>query len=251
VRLGWERKRPSVWRSLVVFAAALAGLLFVTSAYTARGTDLRSTANRTRLADLIAAQQRSVDELDATAARLRKQVDLATGAAALENERLRELTRANAALGVPLGLSAVRGPGVRVTLDDAPRLAPGEHRQGDPTPDDLVVHEQDVLAVINALWAGGADAVTVMGERIIGTSAVRCVGNTLLLHGNVYSPPFVVAGIGDPARLDQALENSRGVQLFRSYVAAYGLGFEVEPADDMEMPAYEGALQLAHTEAVP
>ena len=248
MRLAWERRHPSVWRGLVVFAAALAGLLFATSATTARGTDLRSSSGRTRLTDLIGSQQRSVEALDATAARLRAEVERATENATVGNSRLRELGEENDELGFPLGLAPVRGPGLSVTLDDAPRLGPGEERQGDPAPDDLVVHEQDVLAVINALWTGGADAVSVMGERIIGTSAVRCVGNTLLLHGNVYSPPFVVAAIGDPVRLNRALDDSRGVQLFRSYVAAYGLGFVVEESGELAMPAYDGALSLTHAD---
>ena len=248
MRLVWERRRPSLWRGLVVFAAALAGLLFSTSANTARGTDLRSSGARTRLTDLIGSQQRSVEALDALAARLRGDVERATEDAASGDSRVRDLNRANDTLGATLGLSAVHGPGLAVTLDDAPRLAPGEQRQGDPAPDDLVVHEQDVLAVINALWTGGADAVTVMGERIIGTSAVRCVGNTLLLHGNVYSPPFVVAAIGDPPKLSRSLEDSRGVQLFRSYVAAYGLGYVVDEVTDLTMPPYDGALSLSHAE---
>lgn len=239
----------SAWRALTGVAAALAGLMFATSATTARGTDLRSTASRTRLTDLIASRQQTVDALEAQAARLRTDVEDATAAAARGNAQVRDLDRANERLGVPVGLAAMTGPGLSVSLDDAPRLAPGEQRPGNPTPDDLVVHEQDVLAVINALWAGGAEAVTVMGERIIGTSAVRCVGNTLLLHGNVYSPPFVVGAIGDPARLMEALDASRGVQLFRSYVAAYGLGYVVEPLTVLNVPAYEGALQLDHAEA--
>lgn len=251
MRVVWERRRPDAWRALVVVCAAFAGLLFAASANTARGTELRSTSSRARLTDLIVSQQRSVESLDAGVTRLRAEVEEHTAEAALGNSQIREIDAANDRLGVPVGLSALRGPGLAVTLDDAPRLAPGEQRPGEPTPDDLVVHEQDVLAVINALWAGGADAVSVMHERIVGTSAVRCVGNTLLLHGNVYSPPFVVAAIGDPGRLSRALDDSRGVQLFRSYVAAYGLGFVVEPVDDLPMPAYDGALQLAHSEVVP
>lgn len=251
MRLVWERRRPSAWRALVVVAFAMAGLMFATSANTARGTDLRSSSGRSRLTDLIVAQERSVNGLDATAARLRAEVEERTAEAARGNSRIRELNDANDVLGVPVGLSALRGPGLSVTLDDAPRLAPGEARPGDPTPDDLVVHEQDVLAVINALWAGGADAVTVMGERVVATSAVRCVGNTLLIHGNVYSPPFAVAAIGDPARLERALEDSRGVQLFRSYVAAYGLGYVVERVADLEVPAYEGALPMRYSEVAP
>jgi uncharacterized protein YlxW (UPF0749 family) len=65
----------------------------------------------------------------------------------------------------------------------------------------------------------------------------------------VYSPPFVVAAIGDPGRLTRALDTARGVQLFRSYVAAYGLGFRVERLDTLAVPAYDGALQLSHADA--
>ena len=241
-------RRIDVWRSLVVVVSALAGLLFAASAHTARGTDLRSSG-RVRLTELIVAQQREVVSLDAAAARLRGEVEGATARAALGNRTVRELAATNDDLGARVGLSALTGPGLSVTLDDAPRLNTGEQRPGNPTPDDLVVHEQDVLAVINALWAGGADAVSVMGDRIIGTSAVRCAGNTLLLHGAVYSPPFVIAAIGDPDRLRRALDDSRGVQLFRSYVAAYGLGFRADTVDALAMPAYDGALQLGHARA--
>lgn len=239
--------RRQVWQALVAVTALVAGMLFVSSARTARGTDLRSARGQ-RLAELIASQQRRVEGLEATAARLREQVEDATDAAALGDARVAELSAANDALAVPVGLSALRGPGLHVTLDDAPRLAPGEQRPGNPSPDDLVVHEQDVLAVINALWAGGADAVAVMGDRIIGTSAVRCVGNTLLLHGKVYSPPFVVEAIGDPALLQRALDESAGVQHFLSFVAAYGVGFAVTEVDEVAVPAYDGALTFGSAE---
>jgi uncharacterized protein YlxW (UPF0749 family) len=243
------RGRLDGWRSGSVLVAAAAGLLFATSALTAHGTDLRS-AGRGRLTELIAAQQRQVEGLDAAAARLRKQVELTTEAASRGDSRVAAIRAQNDAIGFPIGLAPVHGPGLVVSLDDAPRLAPGEQRPGNPTPDDLVVHEQDVLAVINALWAGGADAVSVMGDRIVATSTVRCVGNTLLLHGAVYSPPFVVRAIGDPDRLARALGESPGVLFFQSYVKEYNLGFDEERVDDMAMPAYEGTLQLTHSEVV-
>ena len=88
------------------------------------------------------------------------------------------------------------GPGLVVTLDDAQR-DPGSPLPPGVTPDDLVVHQQDLQAVVNALWAGGAQGVQVMDQRLVSTSAVRCVGNTLILHGRVYSPPFVVKAVGD------------------------------------------------------
>ena len=81
--------------------------------------------------------------------------------------------------------------------------------------------------MVNALWAGGAEAMAIMEVRVISTSAVRCVGNTLLLDGQVYSPPFTVAAIGDPARLQKALDTAEGVRLFRDAADDFGLGYEV------------------------
>ena len=242
--------RRQVWHALVAVTAMLAGLMFATSASTARGTDLRTTRS-VRLSELIRDQQRRVGALEAHATRLRRDIEAATDAVSHGDARVAEMQRANDALAGPAGLSPLVGRGVHVTLDDAPRLAPGEQRPGNPSPDDLVVHEQDILAVINALWAGGADAVAVMGDRIIGTSAVRCVGNTLLLHGRVYSPPFVVEAIGDPARLQRALDEAPGVQHFLSFVAAYGVGFAVTEIDEIRVKGYEGALSLKSARVAP
>jgi uncharacterized protein YlxW (UPF0749 family) len=108
----------------------------------------------------------------------------------------------------------------------------------------LVVHQQDLQAVINALRAGGAEAITLMGQRIVATSAVRCVGNTVLLHGRVYSPPFVVTAIGDVRALRAALSDDRGVAYFRTFVNRFGLGYTVRSERSVELPAYTGPLAL-------
>jgi uncharacterized protein YlxW (UPF0749 family) len=101
-----------------------------------------------------------------------------------------------------------------------------------------------VQAVVNALWAGGAEAMTLMGQRVIATSAVRCVGNTLLLHGAVYSPPFTVTAVGDVDGMRAALDRAPGVVVYRQYVAAYGLGYSVTTARSKRLPAYDGSLEL-------
>jgi uncharacterized protein YlxW (UPF0749 family) len=233
--------RPA-WRVLVPVTALVAGLLFATSAATAAGTDLRA-GRRTQLTDLIAAERRTVDTQERRAARLRAEVAVVQAAAAAGNTRVAAERAKADVLGFAAGLVAVSGRGVTVSLDDAPR------REGVPpasdNPDDLVVHQQDVQAVVNALWAGGADAMTLMGQRVISTSAVRCVGNTVVLHGRVYSPPFVVSAIGDPDRLRVALDEEPGVELFRSYVDRYDLGWSVRTTD-LDLPAYDGPLELPH-----
>ena len=237
------------WRLLVPLTALGAGLLFAASATTASGTDLRS-GRRSQLTDLIDAQQDQVAAEEARAARLRAAVSAAgvqaaAGSAVVAAERATGDVLARAA-----GTTALTGPALTVSLDDAPRRAGGARPASD-NPDDLVVHQQDVQSVVNALWAGGAEAMTLMGERVISTSAVRCVGNTLLLHGRVYSPPFVVTALGDPETMRAALATEPGVLLFRRYVDRYGLGLTMTAARSARFPAYVGPLELPHVGSAP
>jgi len=232
---------------LVPIAALFAGLLFSMSARTAQGTTLRDDRNP-QLSSLIADRQRQIDQQAHEAALLRRQVDqqttLAGGSDAdIAEQQLRADSRRAGA-----GLSALHGPGLTVRLNDAPRRPDGSLPQG-ASPDDLVVHQQDVQAVVNALWAGGADAMTIMGVRVISTSAVRCVGNTLLLNGRVYSPPFVITAIGDPDRMRAALDQAPGVRAFQEAATAFGLDYQVKPEGDVTVPAYDGSTSLQYAEA--
>jgi uncharacterized protein YlxW (UPF0749 family) len=104
--------------------------------------------------------------------------------------------------------------------------------------------------VVNALWAGGAEAMMIMDQRVLTTSAVRCIGNTLLLQGRTYSPPFVVTAIGDAAAMSAALDVEPGVQLLLQYVDKYQLGYEVKVSDSVQLPAYDGPVRMmtAHQE---
>lgn len=227
-----------------------AGVLFATSARTAQGTNLRA-GPQVRLAELIESRERRVAAGEQRRRALAAQVAAATRTAAAGDERvIAERLRA-AQLEEPAGLRPVRGPGLRVSLDDAPRPSSGNRLPEGATPDDLVVHQQDVQAAVNGLWAGGATAMTLMGERVVATSAVRCVGNTLLLHGRVYSPPFVISAVGEPGALRAGLEAQPGVQIFRQYVDYYGLGFEVAEPDVVSVPAYGGSVDLLHATPLP
>ncbi|MCU1594724.1 MAG: uncharacterized protein JWO12_2116, partial [Frankiales bacterium] len=170
--------REQVWKVLVPVTALAAGIMFATSASTAQGTDLRA-GRFSGLTDLIAGSQSTVGKQEKDAAALRKEVTAAGQSAAARSSTVRAEKARGDALAGPAGLEAVQGPGVTVRLDDAPRPKDGA-APASTNPDDLVVHQQDVQSAVNALRAGGAEAMTLMGERVISTSAVRCVGNTLL-----------------------------------------------------------------------
>jgi uncharacterized protein YlxW (UPF0749 family) len=128
----------------------------------------------------------------------------------------------------------MRGPGLVVTLTDAQRDAEGRFPR-DASPDDLVVHQQDIEAVLNALWSAGAEGIQMQDQRIIGTSAPRCVGNTLLLNGRTYSPPYVITAIGDAAAMQAALAGAPLVTLYKQYVVRFGLGYTEEPRTQVEL----------------
>ncbi len=100
--------------------------------------------------------------------------------------------------------------------------------------------------MVNALWAGGAEGIQVMDQRLISTSAVRCVGNTLLLQGRVYSPPYKVTAVGDVRALRKALDDSPAIRNYLLYVKAYGLGWKVDERGATTLPGYSGTLDLHH-----
>jgi uncharacterized protein YlxW (UPF0749 family) len=141
------------------------------------------------------------------------------------------------------GSLPVEGDGVTVSLDDAP--ASSRSITG-ARPDDLVVHQQDVQHVINALWAGGAEAMTLQGERVTATSAFRCSGNILLLHGKVFSPPYVIEAVGDPHELRAALDSSPGVAVYKQYVDWVALGWSVTASNSLALPAYTGSSEMKY-----
>jgi uncharacterized protein YlxW (UPF0749 family) len=225
--------------ALVVFA--LAGLLFSTSALTADGADLRATG-RTDLADLIRDRERTVRNLETEVGAVRDQLEAATDdETSAELDAVREQADNLATIA---GLTPAQGPALTITLDDSPD-APHDGPPPDGLSlDDFVVHQQDIEAVVNALWAGGAEAMTIMDQRVIGTSAVRCVGSVLSLHGRTYSPPYRITAIGDPTALQDALDSSPAVSIYREYARELGLGYDVSPELDTTMPPYEGSLSL-------
>ena len=241
-RLG-VRFAPASAGVALVFVAA--GLLFATSAETARGTQLR--ADRTDLPTLIRSENAQHDVRVQRVAALATQVDAQTAAEAIVNTRVAALREQAARIAPGAGLSAVTGRALEVTLDDAPR---GGTRPAGALPDDLVVHQQDVQAVVNALWAGGAEAMTLMDQRVISTSAVRCVGNTLILQGRVYSPPYRISAIGDPARMRAAMSASPTIPIYLEYVRRYGLGWKVDERAALSMPAYGGPLALRYATVI-
>jgi uncharacterized protein YlxW (UPF0749 family) len=237
-------RRPSGWTVLVPVVALAAGLLFATSGRTAQGTDLRA-GDVTELSGLIAQRETAIARQDGQLADLQRQVERLTAQAATRDGAVAEAQSAGSAGAVSAGLVPLTGPGVVITLDDAPARPDGS-LPVNARPDDLVIHQSDVQAVVNAAWAAASDGVAIMDQRLIATSAVRCVGNTLLLQGRTYSPPFVITAIGDAAAIRAQLAVSRQVADLQHAVDDFGLTFSVRARPEVTVPAYDGLLELQY-----
>ena len=235
-----DSRHPRLARSASVIVMALAGLMMTTAAINSRGHDLRPERD-TDMAPLVRSQASHNAALQKEAAGLRAQVEDLSKANQTPGVTSSVISSASA-LAPSVGLEAVSGKALRVTLDDAPL---SENPDGVDA-NMLVVHQQDIQMVVNTLWSGGAEAMTIQGQRVISTTAVKCVGNTVVLHGVAYAPPYVIEAIGDLNAMQKALDTSEAVRIYKEYVSAYQLGWSVERAGQVTMPAYTGAVAVSH-----
>ena len=234
--------RRSAWRLGVPAVCLCAGLLLATTHAVSGGAEIRRS-DAPRLVDLVREAQRSVDRLSAQRDSLVTELDTHHGGSPAAAAALTAITARADVLAVDAGLDPMRGPGLVVSLNDAQRDAEGRFPR-DAAPDDLVVHQQDVQAVLNALWSAGAEGIQMQDQRIIGTAAPRCVGNTLLLNGRTYSPPYVVTAIGDAAAMQAALAASPLVTLYKQYVVRFGLGYTEVPRPQVDLVGHNEPVRM-------
>jgi uncharacterized protein YlxW (UPF0749 family) len=229
----------SKFAAIVAFAAA--GFLLAASTLTANGSDIR-VERPAQLRDLVRNEANKIDKLENNLINIQSEIEeITNGSARSEIESTQVKIQQ---LSPVAGFTSMVGPGLIITLNDAPQVDLSIPESERPDVNDLLIHQEDVQSVVNALWAGGAQGVSLMGKRVIATSAVKCVGNTLLLHGKVYSPPFRIEAIGDVSKLIKSLRDDPNVAILQDYVDLFGLVYEVQRAALIELPPYEGSLLL-------
>ena len=230
----------SPWRFGVPMVCLLAGLLLAATHGVSGGAEIRRS-DAPRLVDLVRDTRAAVTRLDAERNALALKLEAAHGRSS--DTALAAMLKRSAELAAEADMNPVHGPGLVVTLNDAQRDAHGRFPR-DASPDDLVVHQQDILAVLNALWSAGAEAIQVQDQRIIATSMPRCVGNTLLLNGRTYSPPYTITAIGDVPAMQGALAAAALVTLYKQYVVRFGLGYREEVKPDVQIVGYAEPVRM-------
>lgn len=186
---------------------------------------------RAKLAADVARERAESESLERRAAKLRDEVaaerDRALGGGA-EADRLRDMEATT-------GLARVSGPGVTVTLSDAPRET--DPVTGETSGDDLGrVLDRDLQRLANALWAAGAEAIAIGGQRLSAVSTIRAAGEAILVDFTPVASPYLVQAIGPP-QLRQRFLGSRTAEQFRFLQDKYRMGFTVREADKLTLPA--------------
>ncbi|MBR1883627.1 MAG: DUF881 domain-containing protein [Clostridia bacterium] len=129
------------------------------------------------------------------------------------------------------GYTDVTGEGIIITLDDGEKLEEGSTRK------DTLVHDSDVLTVVNELKVAGAEAISVNGERIISSSPIRCVGSVIQVNFRTVAAPFEIKAIGNSQYLYSAINIKNGVA---DLLKGLGIKVKVETKDTISIPKYDG-----------
>lgn len=204
----------------------------VVAAQARRRADEVGTARLALLSD-VRARTAATDRLAAQAAALGADVTRTRDRMLGVDARGRSAAAAVAALELAAGLVAVRGPGVVVTLDDAHGSPSGSARQAT----NGRIFDRDLQDVVNALWAAGAEAISVNDQRLTVQTAIRSAGEAVLVDLRPLSPPYVLRAVGAVDTLETRFVDSATARRFKTWTSLYGLGFGVRRASDLRLPA--------------
>jgi uncharacterized protein YlxW (UPF0749 family) len=141
-----------------------------------------------------------------------------------------------AALDLAAASTAVTGPGVVITIDDAEGSRAGDAAAG--SADDLGrVLDRDLQQVVNGLWAAGADAIAINDQRLTSTSAIRAAGEAILVDYRPLEPPYRVTAIGNPQELRAGFSQGASGLALRTLADTYGIRFDIVDSEQLEVPA--------------
>ncbi len=215
---------------LVGVVLAVAGVLFATSAVATHRNAAAAKHARNDLVKQINDHTAQSDQLQKQLDELRAKVASARDAALSASGRGSALQREIAELETVAGAQAVVGSGVEVTLDNAKDTS-------DPDTASLgVIYDRDIQAVVDALFASGAEAIAVNGERLTTRTAIREAGDAILVDYRPLAPPYRIDAIGPPTLKDAFLKTQTGT-LYENWRQVYGLGFSVDSRERLTLPS--------------
>lgn len=223
---------------VLVGVLALVGFLLVVTGTATTAANRNEEPRKQVLIKQILQQRRDVDDLDKAVAELRQQVAGARSAVGQASQKQDEVNREQQQLGLEAGTVALRGSGVTVKLADAP------HKPGvdNATFDANRIQDSDIQLVVNALFAAGAEAVSVNENRVVAVTPIRAAGGTIVVNYRPVSSPYRIAAIGADSK---RFSSSEIAEHFAQWKKKFGLGYSVERSKKLSAPAYSGRVGIS------
>lgn len=193
--------------------------------------ELIAGKRETQLADELVTLQRKYDDLKSKYDDSAKIVEEYQNNSSTNNTLIASMKDQIQALSAMSGVTDLKGEGIVITLNDGTKTSDASVRS------DTLVHDSDLLTVVNELKAAGAEAISINGQRIIATSAIRCVGPVIQVNYQKVAAPFEIKAIGNAQYLESAMTIKNGVV---DLLKEYGVSVTVSRQNNVEIPKYEG-----------
>ena len=240
-----EKSKKNRGELAIGVVCLLLGVLLAIQLRSVKFNKLNSGAGSERLETLQSMYNEQRDKLDST----QEQLD----AAQAELQKFRDEVATGGGLTGTLraeveklelisGLTEVEGPGVMVSMRDSTAVNVTGDEQN------YLIHDNDLLSVINDLRDAGAEAISLNGERLLSTSEVRCAGAVVIVNGRRYAAPYVFNAIGDSATLYNALTMRGGVV---DVLGQWKIEVKVTPSEKLTVNKYDGVLDFRYAQSVP
>lgn len=237
--------------AVTALVAALCGLLATVAVVELRRPTSQAAAQREALAKEIDRRTAVADQLQQRNAALRQEIS-AIQSRSLAISGKSALVAEGDRLGALAGELAVTGPGLEVTVDDAPSVA--ADAATDPRAatgdDEGRVIDRDLQIVVNGLWASGAEAIAINHQRLGPLSAIRGAGQAILVDYRPLVPPYVVEAIGDPVRLQTGFARTTAGPYLQSLRDNYGIQASFASQTSMDLPAARST-ELRYARSAP
>lgn len=235
---------------LSLITLVVVGLLLAVAALQARGQSTARLSERAQLVEEITKQDAAAARLQRSNAKLQEQIENER-ALRLQQQAQGGLADKVSRLGVSTGAVAVVGPGLVLQVDDAESVSDQsgvDDPRADTQADDGRVLDQDLQVLVNGLWAAGAEALAINGQRLTALSAIRSAGLAVLVDYRPLSPPYRISAIGDPDTLQTRFSNGAGGRDLQYLKDNFGIRASITSSKRLTLPASSG-LVVRH--AVP
>ncbi|GIW23352.1 MAG: hypothetical protein KatS3mg068_2359 [Candidatus Sericytochromatia bacterium] len=224
----------NTWQISVGLTSLILGFLFSLQ-FKSQAEQRKSIPSR-RIEDLtvmLRESEEKIHSLEETIIKLKAEI---------EKSKSNKNTNEDTTTKVLTGFYPLVGKGIIVTIDDSKTpLTNGEN------PNNGIVHNEDLLKITNELYAGGAEAIAINGQRLISNSEITCAGPTILVNKTRITPPFVISAIGNQDNMIATLEMRGGIL---ETIKFFGLEVKIEKKDNIVLPAYNGNIDLKYSKTL-